>query len=77
MTHDLCVIKVTAVREIKVRDTNAGETTPNQRRLKLRVRNHLSRVQLESKWYENAIIDKTVPSQIIQNSFIHQEIVLN
>jgi len=29
------ILQVTAVREIKVRDTNAGETTPNQRRLKL------------------------------------------
>lgn len=29
------ILQVTAVREIKVRDANAGETTPNQRRLKL------------------------------------------
>lgn len=29
------ILQVTAVREIRVRDANAGETTPNQRRLKL------------------------------------------
>jgi len=29
------ILQVSAVREIKVRDANAGETTPNQRRLKL------------------------------------------
>ena len=44
MTHNFLIIQVAAVREIKVRDANEGETTPNQRRLKLRVENHLSRV---------------------------------
>ena len=58
LTHYLWFIQVTAVREIKVRDPNAGETTPNQRRLKLRVRTHLSK--LVSKWHKNAIVDKTV-----------------